>query len=128
MGSGDGRTRRGGPYDARWQRVRRAQLQRQPRCRCGARATEVHHRLPLYQGGTHDPANLESLCVDCHAEETGRQLADRNAAGVMSYRKPPTGRERHGPPNVWLGAAFDDFPVEGPALVHHADGRVRFVP
>ena len=28
---------------------------------------EVHHRLPLAEGGRHDEANLVSLCQPCHA-------------------------------------------------------------
>ena len=28
---------------------------------------EVHHKLPLAEGGTHDEGNLISLCQSCHA-------------------------------------------------------------
>ena len=28
---------------------------------------EVHHKLPLAEGGTHDEENLVSLCQPCHA-------------------------------------------------------------
>ena len=28
---------------------------------------EVHHKLPLAEGGTHDEGNLVSLCQSCHA-------------------------------------------------------------
>jgi 5-methylcytosine-specific restriction protein A len=38
---------------------------------------EVHHILPLSQGGTHDPSNLMSLCKACHSSIT---LADNNRA------------------------------------------------
>ncbi|MCP4574657.1 MAG: HNH endonuclease, partial [bacterium] len=27
---------------------------------------EVHHRTPRAKGGTHDPANLVTLCASCH--------------------------------------------------------------
>lgn len=28
---------------------------------------EIHHKLPLSQGGTHDRSNLVALCKECHA-------------------------------------------------------------
>ena len=28
---------------------------------------EIHHKLPLSQGGTHDRSNLMALCKECHA-------------------------------------------------------------
>jgi 5-methylcytosine-specific restriction protein A len=28
---------------------------------------EIHHKLPLAQGGTHDRKNLIALCKECHA-------------------------------------------------------------
>lgn len=65
----------------RWQRVRAEKLRRQPLCEdCldagrAVTATEVHHVVPLSRGGSYgemerlafDPANLRSLCRDCHA-------------------------------------------------------------
>jgi 5-methylcytosine-specific restriction protein A len=27
---------------------------------------EVHHRLPVSRGGSHDEGNLLTLCVGCH--------------------------------------------------------------
>jgi hypothetical protein len=121
-------SRRGG-YDRAWQKARAAQLMREARCRCGSPAREVHHRIPLYKGGARlDPANLESLCPDCHRAETGTQLAERNEEGTMRYRRTTRSDRQGGPPKVWLGQAFDDFPVLGPALVIHHDGRTRFVP
>jgi 5-methylcytosine-specific restriction protein A len=32
----------------------------------------VHHIIPLSKGGTHDSANLMSLCVSCHSRITAR--------------------------------------------------------
>lgn len=65
----------------RWRRAREAKLRRQPLCEdCLASgravmATEVHHVVPLSRGRSYgemerlafDPANLRSLCRDCHA-------------------------------------------------------------
>ncbi len=28
---------------------------------------EIHHRLPLSEGGTHERSNLIALCKPCHA-------------------------------------------------------------
>jgi 5-methylcytosine-specific restriction protein A len=28
---------------------------------------EIHHKLPLSKGGTHDWSNLIALCKECHA-------------------------------------------------------------
>ena len=33
---------------------------------------EVHHILPLSHGGTHDKANLMSLCKPCHSRQTAK--------------------------------------------------------
>jgi len=51
--------------------VRRRVLARDGhRCRargCGRRTLlEIHHRVPVSRGGTHDPANLVTLCHGCH--------------------------------------------------------------
>jgi 5-methylcytosine-specific restriction protein A len=36
-------------------------------------AQEVHHIIPLSQGGTHDEANLMALCTSCHSVITARE-------------------------------------------------------
>jgi 5-methylcytosine-specific restriction endonuclease McrA len=35
---------------------------------CGEIATTVDHIRPIWAGGTDDPANLRSLCADCHRD------------------------------------------------------------
>jgi len=60
-------------YGAAWQRARAEHLAIEPLCRqCGSVAREVHHLHPIDQGGTHDHANLASLCVNCHHRVTKR--------------------------------------------------------
>lgn len=57
--------------DRRWQPVRRRVLDRDGwRCvRCRRYGSIVHHRQPLHLGGApFDPANLETVCRDCHAD------------------------------------------------------------
>lgn len=54
-----------------WQQARKRVLARDGRrCqKCGhKRPLEVHHIIALRQGGTHDEANLITLCAACHAE------------------------------------------------------------
>lgn len=55
-------------YDREWQRIRNTVMTEQPICqRCGVKpARDVHHLRPLRHGGTHDRANLVSLCRGCH--------------------------------------------------------------
>ena len=58
-------------YDAKWRRVRAQFLRHHPECAvCGAEATVVDHVVPLSQGGTHEWANLQPLCVACHNRKT----------------------------------------------------------
>ncbi len=50
-----------------WAKTRARQLQRFPLCGdCGGTATQVHHRIPRYAGGTDADENLRSLCGPCH--------------------------------------------------------------
>ena len=66
----------------RWQAVRRATLLRDRyRCRVCLRAgrLEVDHIVPVYRGGAaYDPANLQTLCRDCHIEKTRRENRGMN--------------------------------------------------
>jgi hypothetical protein len=119
-------SRRGG-YDHAWQKARAAQLLRQPRCRCGAPATQVHHVRQLAKGGSRlDPANLQSLCTRCHHKENGRQAAERNQLEPSRKHRPSDPRPT-GPPKVWVGAAMHGLEVRGPALVIDELGQVRRV-
>lgn len=70
------------------QRERKRIFQQQPLCVLCRKvghiraATELDHIIPLSQGGTDEPANLQGLCGDCHKEKT----ANESRAG-----HPPTG-------------------------------------
>jgi 5-methylcytosine-specific restriction protein A len=71
------------------QRLRDQQLSAHPLCeQCEKqgrtrRATIRDHRIPLAEGGTEHPSNIQSLCDDCHDEKTreesmrGRRRAHR---------------------------------------------------
>lgn len=84
--------RRGG-YGLAYRKARQLVMERQ-RGRCagcgrvvaekgrdGWRSTlggQVHHRTPLAEGGTDDPANLVLLCPSCHALEDARRRRERD--------------------------------------------------
>jgi hypothetical protein len=57
------------------------------RPRCPFRATHVHHRVPVSEGGTNDTANLIGLCVNHHrwVHGGGKQQAIRS--GVLVTRR-----------------------------------------
>ena len=65
-------------------RFRAAVLAREPRCRrCGARATEADHIVPVSRGGTNDPeANGQGLCRPCHDAKTRAEGRDRPQGGT----------------------------------------------
>ena len=60
-------------YGRPWSRIRASYVKTHPFCEeCFSRGIivpveEVHHKLPLAEGGTHDRDNLISLCKSCHA-------------------------------------------------------------
>ncbi|GHU78202.1 hypothetical protein AGMMS49992_28250 [Clostridia bacterium] len=65
-------------YGRTWRAVRKRFLTEHPLCEeCERRgrlapAHEIHHKIPLRDGGTHDPMNLAALCKPCHSAITIR--------------------------------------------------------
>ena len=65
-------------YGSEWQKIRAAYIRRHPLCEeClkHGRLTpvqEVHHVVPLADGGTNDFDNLMSLCKSCHSSISAR--------------------------------------------------------
>jgi 5-methylcytosine-specific restriction protein A len=58
-------------YDRDWQKIRARWLKLHPFCVfCGKKATEVHHIIPLRDGGTHADDNLRSFCKPHHSSHT----------------------------------------------------------
>lgn len=59
-------------YGSAWRKIRGRYLAAHPLCeKCAeagryVKAALVHHVRPIADGGTHDEANLLSLCVSCH--------------------------------------------------------------
>ena len=65
-------------YDYRWRAIRKKFLSNYPLCvRCGHEATMIDHILPVFEGGTHDERNLQSICVICHGVKTRKDLRRR---------------------------------------------------
>ena len=60
-------------YGRAWSRIRSSYAKEHPFCElCLEKGIlvpvdEVHHKVPLAEGGTHDRSNLMSLCRSCHA-------------------------------------------------------------
>ena len=63
-------------YGRAWRRIRLQYIQAHPLCeQCELEgrltlAEEVHHILPLANGGTNDEDNLVALCKSCHSKVT----------------------------------------------------------
>jgi len=68
-------------YGREWRQIRARYIAAHPLCKqCQQNgqltpAQEIHHILPLSQGGTHDEQNLMALCSSCHS---GITLAENN--------------------------------------------------
>lgn len=60
-------------YGRAWMRIRASYVKEHPWCEmCFGKGIlisveEVHHKVPLSEGGTHAKENLISLCKSCHA-------------------------------------------------------------
>ena len=69
-------------YGRAWKRIRDRYISIHPLCeQCEMEdritpAEEVHHILPLSQGGTHAEENLMALCKSCHSRITA-EMGDR---------------------------------------------------
>ena len=68
-------------HSRKWQAIRLKVLQEHPVCQvinCLNPASEVDHITAIQDGGSMtDRANLQALCVSCHAKKTAREVSDR---------------------------------------------------
>lgn len=59
---------------------------------------ELDHIVPLIDGGSHEPSNLQTLCVPCHRAKSGRENSDRarqrRTEGAGTERRAPRARRR----------------------------------
>ena len=66
-------------YNGAWPKIRSRFLNAHPLCEICMKegratpAAEVHHIIPLAEGGTHDPENLMALCKPCHSRITATE-------------------------------------------------------
>lgn len=73
-------------YGRAWKRVRDSYVREHPFCeKCYERGIlvpvdEVHHKIPVSKGGTHDRNNLMSLCRSCH-NKIHLEAGDRQIRG-----------------------------------------------
>ena len=81
-------------------RIRREVLARdRHRCRrkgCNhKRFLDIHHIVPRSRGGTHDPANLVTLCSSCHHlwHEKGGDLTSLLSGRMSTNRSPQTAQD-----------------------------------
>ena len=84
-------------YNGVWPAVRRRYIAEHPLCEVCRRegritaAQEVHHIIPLAEGGTHDEDNLMALCKSCHSRitalEGGRWGSLRRSSGGSKISK-----------------------------------------
>lgn len=69
-------------YGRAWKRIRDNYVKEHPLCElCEKKgvfveAEEVHHIIPVSQGGTHARENLKSLCKSCHTK-IHHEIGDR---------------------------------------------------
>ena len=50
---------------------------------------ELDHIIPLVDGGTHDPSNLQTLCTPCHKKKTAQEARQRAAQRSEAASPPP---------------------------------------
>jgi 5-methylcytosine-specific restriction protein A len=66
-------------YGSKWRKIRAAYISAHPLCEeCKAQgrlvaAQEIHHIVPLSEGGTNEWANLRALCKSCHSMITAKE-------------------------------------------------------
>ncbi len=80
-------------YGARWRKLRRLVLARDPICRapgCNQASTEADHIKPRREGGSDGLDNLQGLCKPCHSSKTaiedGRWGARPPAQSAVAVR------------------------------------------
>ena len=82
-------------YGRSWKKIRKRYVASHPFCEeCLKKGIlvpvdEVHHIIPLADGGTHDDDNLMSLCKTCHAKIHGSRgdYKESKSFQVYDYEK-----------------------------------------
>lgn len=75
-------------YGSQWRKIRTRYVHKQPLCEECLKhgrfvpVEEVHHIVPISEGGTNDESNLMSLCRSCH-EKIHEKRGDRKPGGAV---------------------------------------------
>lgn len=48
-------------------------------------ATQLDHVVPLWEGGSDDDTNFQSLCADCHKAKTAEEATRRTGGGGSKF-------------------------------------------
>ena len=67
-------------YGRTWRKVRNEYIKYHPFCEMclTAEASEVHHIIPISEGGKHDKSNIMAVCRECH-DEIHRRMREAKA-------------------------------------------------
>jgi 5-methylcytosine-specific restriction protein A len=75
-------------YGSQWRKIRTRYVHKHPLCEECLKhgrfvpVEEVHHIVPISEGGTNDESNLMSLCRSCH-EKIHEKRGDRKPGGAV---------------------------------------------
>ena len=83
---------------------------------------EVDHIIPLSQGGSDDPSNMQLLTVEQHAQKTARERARGYSVTYPSYLK-YTSTSTNQPPSRGLGVSTDHRPRTTDPYSHTPTGE-----
>jgi hypothetical protein len=64
-------------WDDRRQQVLDQHMNRCVNCRRADSSLQIHHVVPVQQGGSHQVSNLVPLCSACHEAAHGKRMAPR---------------------------------------------------
>ena len=67
-------------YGRTWRKLRNEYIKYHPKCECClvADSSEVHHIIPICEGGKHTKENVMAVCRDCHDKIHKRMREEKN--------------------------------------------------
>lgn len=67
-------------YGRTWKKIRNEYIKYHPVCEvCQIKeSSEVHHIVPISEGGKHDKGNIMAVCRECHDEIHRRMREEKN--------------------------------------------------
>ena len=88
-------------YSNRWRRIRQLYVKEHPICElCEKKGIikpveEVHHIIPLSEGGSHKSNNLMSLCKSCHSKITATEGGRWGRNSKKMHQSPNSNQKPH---------------------------------